>query len=140
MTLLAILVATSLTNAPVGVIQGIQFYQLQHGQASHGQLPQYDGRFRSQANDDLAKRSLAFERCGASAAQPLSQTYGSAAIDRAKFAVIGSKDRDNGGLRVFVTALPARIGGAANLARTVDISCDVDWRGNVHKLSLGRND
>ena len=140
MLLLPILVAAGLSNIPPAVMRGIQLHQLQtQGHSFRAHVPQGE-LFASQANEDFARRSEAFERCAASALQPLTRTYGSVAVDAGRFELIGSKYRGDGGLRVFVAASPAIAEDLANLARTVEFSCDLDTRGNLRKLDLGKAD
>jgi hypothetical protein len=138
MVLLPILVATGLANAPPSVTHAIQLYSLRHSLNAGGHAARPEELFQAQSNEDLARRRTAFERCASLASSSLGKAHGEGAFGEAEFYLVGSKYRENGGLRVFVTATTARLASGDNLARTLDISCDIDSRGNVRRLDLGR--
>jgi len=86
------------------------------------QAPQYEN-IRGPLLEGKAKRDAAIERCAASAAK---------AYAFSRFDVIGFEYPSTGGLRVHAHVNPASV------RRALELSCDVDWRGNLRRLDFGR--
>jgi hypothetical protein len=124
--------------AAAGPIEnGIGLFRLQHSNSGAA-------LYLADPSAAMGVKDPAFDRCTASIAQPIRRTYGQSVADRLRFDITGSSYRGNGDLRIFGTAsldrrFAATLGdGARQLARSIEFSCDVDSRGNLHHVDLGR--